>query len=303
MRLFTQRNSAPPDRYSFAIQNQVRQRILHTFGQIAADRDFDFDGFLQEVAVLICAKKGKLHEYSIQAAMADANPVINHFLSVGDKEALDFIELMFQTRTVQRAGLCEPLVPAFNEIFEEEGIGFELTPQRAIDTGKPGLLFGHHTGSNAFRIEPPQILRKGERTTHEHAVKPALEVLGDSRFSTANTELLHAFEKVKEGHYPEAITACCCAFESVMKTICDLKKWTYDQKDPCSKLVEVCRSNGLFPPFYTESLKGVGTVRNTIGSAHGKGQAPTIKATSDHAEYMIAVTCSHITFLIRQSRI
>src|SRR5579871_6060283 len=98
---------------------------------------------------------------------------------------------------------------------------------------------------------------------------------------------------MREGDYAEASTWCNSAFESVLKTICDLKGWAYNPKDACAALLDTCRSNGLFWPFYTETLKGIGTIRNNLGSAHGRGPAPKYKAGREHASHMIATTCSH----------
>jgi hypothetical protein len=113
---------------------------------------------------------------------------------------------------------------------------------------------------------------------------------------------MDAFEKIRKGDYPDAITSCGAAFESVLKTICDAKGWIYDRdKDTSAKLVGICRDNGLFLPFYAPIFEGVGTVRNKLGDAHGKGPRPVQSATREHAEHMIALTCTHIDFLVRQA--
>jgi hypothetical protein len=190
-----------------------------------------------------------------------------------------------------------------NRIFEEEGVGYELTPPKVVDTGKCAYLFGRPTHTNYLRTEHPRILKKGQRTLYEKVVQPALEVLRDSRLTTANSELLNAFDEVRNGDYADAITSCGAAFESVLKTICDLKSWSYDpDTDTCAKLIGICRKEGLFLPFYTSIFEGVGTVRNKLGDAHGKGPKPAYVAAREHAEHMIAMTCSHIEFLVRQAR-
>jgi hypothetical protein len=65
--------------------------------------------------------------------------------------------------------------------------------------------------------------------------------------------------------------------------------------------VEICRNQGLILPFYVEIFKGIGTVRNNLGDAHGKGPKPAHAATREHAEHMIAMTCAHIHFLVLQA--
>jgi hypothetical protein len=63
-------------------------------------------------------------------------------------------------------------------------------------------------------------------------------------------ELTNAFEEVRRGADADAITSAGSAFESVLKAICALNCWQHDpDKDRCSRLLDVCRENGLFPPF------------------------------------------------------
>jgi hypothetical protein len=257
---------------------------------------------LQEVGQQLLAKRGGLRAPAYEAARRSDHPVIEHFFSCPDEEVLDFIELCFRTQTIFRDNEgAKNLVVALNQIFEEEGIGYELTPTAIIDTGRPGMLFGRPAGRE-IRVEYPKVIKKDERTVHEKAVKPALDALRDPRLATANSELLDAFEKVRKGNYADAITSCGAAFESVLKTICDIKGWAYDpNKDTCAKLVGICRDQGLFFPFYAPILEGVGTVRNKLGDAHGKGPTPAHTATREHAEHMIAITCAHIDFLVRQA--
>jgi hypothetical protein len=307
MKLFSQRRAEPPDRYAYVIPDKVRSRLMHTLQQHkdgwGMGGRYGFGTLLQEVGNQLLARKGSLRASGYEAARVSDDPVINHFFLCSDEEALDFIQICFQTDTMggDNDG-SQRLVAGFNRIFEEEGIGYELTPPASIDTGEKAHIFGRATGGNLFRTEFPKIIRKDERTVHEKAVKPALEALRDSRLATANGELLDAFEKVRKGDYPDAITSCGAAFESVLKTICKIKGWAYDpNKDTCAKLVGICKDGGLFFPFYAPILEGVGTVRNKLGDAHGKGPKPEFVADREHAEHMIAVTCAHIDFLVRQA--
>jgi hypothetical protein len=252
-----------------------------------------------EVQRRLLSGKGGLQRCPPNVAHTIPDPVIAHFLYCSDEEALDVIELCFRTDPMGGDSTdSHTLVAALNSIFEEEGLGYELTQPTTVDTGEKAYLFGQETGSNAVRTEFPRIIRKDECTIHEKAVKPALEALRDPRLATANTELLNAFQKIREGDYADAITSCAAAFESVLKTICDVKGWGYDpDKDTCSTLIEICRKQGLFSPYYTETFKGVGTIRNKVGDAHGKGPKPAYAAERAHAEHMIAITCAHIHFL------
>jgi hypothetical protein len=228
------------------------------------------------------------------------HPVIEHFFHCSDSEAVDFIELCLRYRGLTAEAAAKGIAAEINHVFDDEGVGYEVIPTVWRDTGEPGRVFGVLTGSNTQVAEYGRVIQKGERSVHAIAVQPALESLSDSRYAVANSEMLKAFEEMRRGDFPDAITSCGSAFESVMKTICDIKQWPYDaNKDSCAQLVGHCQAGGLFPSFYVEVLKAVGTLRNKMGSVHGRGPAPTFLAKKEHAENMIAIACSHIELLIR----
>lgn len=296
------------DRYSYQLNDKVRLRILHTLNQhkgvYMVSEGFNFDGMINEVGDKILAKHGEFRRPAYKGVRHSENVVIEHFLRCPDNEAIEFLQFCFETDAMCRTDVNRA-VGAINKIFEEERIGYELTEQQRIETtNDPATFLGRLLpGGKSFRPVHPRIIRKDQHDTHLIAVKPALAALGGPRFATANSELLKAFEHVQDGDYPEAITSCGAAFESVMKTICDAKGWQFDPcKDTCSKLAEVCRGN-LFFPFYTEVMKNVGTIRNNLGSVHGRGASPPHKADREHAEHMIAMTCAHITFLIKLAKL
>lgn len=307
MSLFSRRQSEPPDRYTYVMHEKARSRMLHTLqqhqsGWMSGGR-YNFNLLLNEVGQKLLAQTGTMRSSMYEAARKSDHPVINYFLFCSNEEALDFIEICFQSNTMGGDSQdSRALVNLFNKIFEEEGIGYELTPPSTVDVG-PGSLFGRTSpGMRSIRYEFPKIIKKDERTVHDKAVKPALEALRDPQMATANSEMLDAFEKVRNGDYDSAITSCGKAFESVLKTICSVKGWTYDpDKDACAKLVSICRDNGLFFGFYAPIFESVGTVRNKLG-AHGGGPKPAHTASREVAEHMIAMTCAHIEFLVRQAR-
>jgi hypothetical protein len=182
MNLFSQRRAGPPDRYSYIIPEKVRWRIIHTLQQHKegwmGGRPYDFISLLDEVRQQLLARFGNLRAPAYVAAQMSDHAVVNHFFACSDEEALEFIELCFQADTMGGDSQgSRKAVAAFNRILEEEGIGYELTLPATIDVG-PGALLGRTSrGMRAIRTEFPKVIRKDERTVHEKAVKPALEVL------------------------------------------------------------------------------------------------------------------------------
>jgi hypothetical protein len=296
MTLFSRRN-AVADRFRYDLPENVRSRILHTMDQCMARhcQTVDFNDMLYQLGHKLEAQYGGLNQPGYRAARRSDHPVIEHFLCSEDELALDFIQLAFQT--LQNCG-GQPTVEAINRIFEEEGIGYELTPLLEIPVDPPSRSPRRGAGKE-YRLETPRIIQKDEQLLHRETVQPCLRVLGDPRFSTANHELLDAFEKIRKGAYADAITSAGSAIESVLKTICALKGWPHNpEKDTCSRLLDICRDNGLFPGFYKVILEATATIRNKLGDAHGRGPSSQYAPTREHAEHMLHVTAANIVLLV-----
>ena len=195
-----------------------------------------------------------------------------HFLSCSHEKLIDFLEFFFRADPVFQGNYCvEPL----NAILREQGIGYEFTPLIERDSG-PGDLFGR-PGGRKIEYEYPQAIRKSDEYVHQAIVRPCLDALAGPAYATAHGEMMAAHEAYRQGNYPAEITACGSAFESVLKTMCNRKAIAYDAKDTCGPLVQKCRAGGLFPPFYVEAFKAVGTLRNNLSTAHGRGPTSTAR--------------------------
>jgi len=295
--LFSKRHTQPPDRYRYDLPHEVRLRIFHTIEQVrdSLGNPLDIDRMLQEVGQRILREYGGLMRPGYEAARVSDHPVIEHFFSSHDEMALDFIEMCFQVwgNCGQQSG-----VDAINEVLRDASVGYELTPFVEIQTSKPGTLFGKRCGT-IVEYRYPKFVRKDEQFTHETIIRPCLGLLANPRFQTANAEMLKAHDDYRKGKYADAVTSCGSAFESVLKTICDHHGWAYDSdKDTCSRLVSICRDNGLFPPFYVPIFEATGTIRNKLGDVHGRGPAPMYAVGKEHVDHMIQMTSAHIILLV-----
>jgi hypothetical protein len=297
--LYSRRALPLPDAYRYDVPDRTRWRILHTMKELSErwTNSFDLGEMLADVQAKLLQQYGGLYRPAYDAACAHSDPLLNHFLCCSDEMALDFIELCFRTRS--GCGRQEG-VEAINAVFHEEAIGYELTAWREIATGEPATLDGRIIPNGvSLRIEHPQIIKKDEQYTHSEIVQPCLAALGHPKLATANAEMLTALEEYRFGKYADALTSCGSAFESVLKTICQHFGWTFDpDKDTCSKLVSICRDNGLFPPFYAPIFEATGTIRNKLGDAHGRGPAPMYAVGKEHVDHMIQMTAAHIVLLV-----
>jgi hypothetical protein len=310
MGLFSRRNDVIKERYTHDIPQLIRHRILHILRQHSdGNQQFSFEVLGIEILPKLLIAYGGLYKRQNPPQYYDALEWIEHAESCSHEQFMDLLQLCFECECLGRASRYTKLaVEKINRVFEEEGIGFEMTMPsvEVIEIPKHfnerGLSVPKMIEYRNWQLSKP--LKKTERTVHEVTVKPVLQHLAVPQFAAANNELHASFNHMKRGDYADAITSCCSCFESVLKTICKEKGWAYNEIDTCSKLVKVCNQNGLIFSFYVPMLEGIGSIRNKLGGAHGKGSTPEYPSTTrDQAEHMIAVTCSHIAFIIKQSKI
>jgi len=220
---YTERHASPKDRYTYDLNQNTRDKMLH----ILAQRNGGLTGGAIFVSMLNNVQRellASIGSHCLTAGSSLGHPMINYFLTCSNESALSFIELCLRTAQFTIGKVPNDVVEVLNRTLEADGVGFELTQFRQVwRQPAPGMK-----PMPQGKMEFPRFIKKGDRTTHELAVKPALEVLSEPRFATANQELLKAFDEVRKGDYADAITDCGSAFESVLKTICQEKGWAID---------------------------------------------------------------------------
>jgi AbiJ-like protein/uncharacterized protein DUF7014 len=291
MELFSKRNATVKDTYDYEIPLRVRHRIFHTIAAcLQRNYQTNQQAVFEEFARRLLREYGFLSG-SGHSAASPREAALQHFELCPDEQFMDFLQVCFET-PYHCGGPAT--VNEINHVLEEENIGYELTEFRQSEPEPSGPY-----GGGGYHVIPPIVIKKSEKILHKDVVQPCLHRLTNTKFKTASDELLKAFSEYRKGDYSDAVTDAGAAFETVLKTICTLKRWTYDKdKATCAALVEVCRDKGLFFPFYTEIFKNVGTIRNKIGDAHGKGPQPEYPATKELAEHMLYVGCTNINLLL-----
>jgi hypothetical protein len=301
---FSKRSQPLRDAYSYEVPQNVRARVWHNLEQTVNDGMYvgghDFTSSLLAVRELCLQNYGGLaNAMEVRNARSETERMYYHCLLCEDKQYLDFLEFFFQVHYGAYANSCVPVV---NQVFREEGIGYEFTELSEEEDG-PGMHFGRPMGRKIKRTFP-QVIRKSDETLHTTVVQPALVALGRPEFDVANQELLKAHDAYRRGAFPDVLTHAGSALESVFKTICSKKNWTYKpDSDTLMSLVTTCHANGLFPPFYTEVFKDVGTIRNKFSSSHGRATTSNPAVTQEYADHMVQLVSSHVTLLIRLAKL
>ncbi len=157
-----------------------------------------------------------------------------------------------------------------------------------------------------YEFSNGELIRIDNKHIHHEYVKPALNLLHDNGFAGAEEEYMKAFEALRKRDNKNAIIEAEKAFESIMKTICSRKGYSFDpEKDSAKKLIEILKSNGFFPE-YTENqlnavvtalVSGAPTVRNRT-SGHGQGEE-VIDVPDSYAKYVIGLVAVNIVLLVQ----
>lgn len=208
---------------------------------------------------------------------------------------LDCVELCFrliervrgnyddhQRSMVEITMTAKEAVEELNERFRRAGFGYQYTD---------GCIF-----------------RTDSELTHHEITVPALHLLSDPRFKGADEEFLAAHAHFKAGEYKDCAVDALNALESTMKTICDLKKWTYPSGARATDLIKVLRQERLFPDFADQSFEqlvatlksGLPSLRNVAG-AHGQGSQP-VQVPSYVASYALNLAAAKIRLLVELFR-
>ena len=184
-----------------------------------------------------------------------------------------------------------------------QSLGIKQSPNTAI--AELNHRFLEH--SIGYQYQAGQIVRIDSLYPHSEIVEPAISLLHDANFDGALEEFMDAHRHYREQRYKEAIASCGSAFESTMKSICDLREWTYDPKrSSASALIGVLFSNDLIPAeleSHFQSLRatlesGLPPVRNKAGrGTHGQGPIP-VEVPDYLAAYCLHLTASNIVFLV-----
>lgn len=263
----------------------------------------DYTGeFWDEVHQALLYRHGRLQlieEGNPQSKVEDA---VRFLLSCKDDEFLDFVEYIFKVRCMFHITNDENLLVAdINELFVSENAGYELTAmikEEVVEASNEYPFFGREH-KVIKTIAYPRIIRKDSQVIHKTVVQPALQLLGEPLYRTANQEFLEALEDYRKGDYGDCLTKCCSAFESVMKIICTKKKWPYRQGDTASTLVGIVVKNSSLDSYFEQPLIFIATLRNRLSKSHGAGVQT--KVVSQHiAQYALNSTASAIILLINE---
>jgi hypothetical protein len=254
--------------------------------------------FWQEIHARLLMRTGRLQLSETDRSWSGQEATKYVFHCSGE-EFLDFLEDIFRVETFFQVSIGDDrLVDEVNYLLQIDKLPYHLThfvKETVLETGHRGAP-RTVTYTRAF----PKVVMKENEVLHTMAVEPALTLLQQPHFLNANKEYLAALEDYRKGDLNDCIVKCCSAFESVLKVICDRKRWSYKQTDPASTLVKTVLSNTALDSYFEPLLLIIATLRNRLSSAHGAGTIA--KRPPQHvAQYALNATASAIVLLVQET--
>ena len=214
-------------------------------------------------------------------------------------EFFDFIELSFKLDCSWRAINDEDdLVETLNEILGIESAPYRLT--KISKTVDPEVnRRGPPPWGSVRVLAYPKVIRTDDEVVNREAIEPALSVLNVPLFEEANLRFRAALDHYRKTEYDDCLTKCGTSLESVLKSICRKKRWTYGEDENLSRVLQTVIDKSELEPFYKDPITIIATIRNRLSSSHGRGT--TIRTVERHiAQYTLNSTAAAILLLVHQ---
>jgi len=292
---FSRRNKPAPDSLKYEISELVRHRVISNFRFFTENHIISVGTMFEDAAKRASMEYGGLHTSMPPSLMSDPSEIASdHFVHAPDERAIDFLEWCFQSEGCR---LQQTAVDIVNKIFREEAIGYEFS-SFVFDKDESDRGVSYHVR------QYPEAIQKSNELVHSTTIMPTLALLAAPVFQIAEKEMMEAHQHFRQGDWTAAVNSAGQSLETVLKTICEKKRWSYTKDvDALGKLLGIVETNGLINDVQRAAVqKTSGEIRNKYG-AHGKGPVPTYGfATAEIAEHMIQVTSAHILLLVRLAK-
>jgi len=284
-RMKKQRGETPDVLISEPIPQNFRVQVVHIWSETIGKLTSDFASqkhLYKAVHSILCKEYGQFFLFSASEADYSTSADLScWFLSEGNTEkVIDAIEISF----VAIQSHCNDNYMFDNKTYNTNNEAISELNKRFLEHG---LGYEYNGG---------QIIPITEEFTHSEIIKKSLNILNENKYQVANQEFREGFEHYKKGKYEEAIVSALKAFESTCKIILDENGWSYNPKDPISKLIKALIDKGLVLPELEAPLtSGLPPIRNKLGG-HGAGKTPR-QVPQEVAMYALQLSASNIVLL------
>jgi len=221
--------------------------------------------------------------------------VYAYLLKCPDEHFLDFIEFIFQVDAYSRIRQDEnEMVDEISELFGVDQLPYALSP--FVRERRRAMVLGGEREVHVL-VSYPKVISRESEFEYSSLVRPAITLLLDEGFSSANSEFIEALEDYRKGDYGDCLTKCASSFESTMKILCARNNWPYDDKDTASKLLRTVIDKSGLESYFLQSLLIIATLRNRLSKSHGSGTEPR-EVPRSKVRFAINATASAVLLLV-----
>jgi hypothetical protein len=210
-----------PDVFAYdEIPDALRVQIIHILWDALGPRDSEglARGDYEAIVSALC------REYGVFKLSKGTRPqeILSNFILLESnlERVLDAVQLAFTS------------IESTDEEYRRYA-GIKIPPQEAIKELN-GRFLEHAVGYEY--ISRGKILKKDSEILHTEVVKPILALLQDSRYQGANDEFLKAHDYYRKGEIKDCLVYSLKALESTLKTICNIRGWTFKPTDTAKTL-------------------------------------------------------------------
>ncbi|KEO88737.1 hypothetical protein EH31_14955 [Erythrobacter longus] len=281
------------DKVTDKLRVQIQQILADAIGRFyvfgyhdLSTPDNNNDGWEMIVSIL-------RREYGVHYLRGADNPAEEFLRFIGDCKVEEFIDAL--EVACRYIGEVVSGIPQ----YRLENYSIKMKPEEALDE----VNYRLRQASFGYQYENGAIFRVDDEFVHKEVVKPAIRFLHAEGFSGPRDEFFRAHSLYREGKHSLAVVECGKAFESALKSVCDIKGWEYEKGDRASDLIKIIRRNELIPNHLDKSFdqliatlaSGLPQLRNNEG-AHGQG-ATQRQVPRPIAEYALHLCAAKIALI------
>lgn len=251
------------------VPQKIRMQVYYIVKSMNYKRDC---GYMKSSDIWHDVRDILLNEYGLETLAGQSEfwseeECLNFIKTTGILGLLDIIEVaLFCKKKYNKDYNIEFIEDEINHRFLENNLGYEIINKR--------------------------VVRIDRKFTHEKIVKPAINLLYEDEFKSANDEFLaahsfyrEAFKKDNPNEYlKNAIINCNKAFESTMKIICEKNREKipgYNDKHTASELINDLIDGGIIPNYLGNEFHGIRNIFKGIKATLENG-LPVIRNKSGH---------------------
>ena len=192
-------------------RNRVLMRCMEVFSDPYTTRTRE--RFLSEIYQRMRYLVGRDQLTAGRHLPGSYNDVARFVETCTDEEFLDFIVCIFQTPQYRAFWQDENfLVNDINFFFREDDLPYAVTP--FVRETRKTKLHGGQEQTEEVIVAYPRVICRDDEATYVLAIEPALTLLRDKQFTSANKEFLEALEDHRNGDYGDCLTKCGSALET-----------------------------------------------------------------------------------------